>query len=258
MASTGRNRQAVADAINLLIRHGRRGEIRFKIVGTVPQSCLSNQCEQIDLVRRRVQILLRALRRRGPVELAPLNRLDWSAVGEESHSGIPPDRLIILLESVTTGQKSMACPARFEVLDPELPGSLERPDHPAWIPIDRGMTIPVSQSARLRLINNGKPDNPVRVFWVSGGHKRPLSIVSADPEGGAIYALDFEGASAVVEVSAEAEHIDQRSHRSAVMRNDDRAMGDLLNSWPPERFDQANSPDANGSNGCYVRIEHSP
>src|SRR5262249_30765587 len=167
LASQKNTTKALADTVDLLARHGHRSEISFVFTGEVPPACLrSLDCSEAMLLRRRVVSLLQALRQSWPpgIDREILGRLSWQAQSFLSlGASSDRDQLRLVLKRNVIAKRSV-CPSQVEVLDPKLPGLVEKFDAAAWLAIPSGQAIPVSLSAQLRLVQASQ-GIPVIEVW---------------------------------------------------------------------------------------------
>jgi hypothetical protein len=222
---TAENGTRLANAVDLLARHGGRRELGFRIVGAVPQSCLQTlDCAQAQLLRQRLQTLVLALQEKWP---EPAGRavvqdlLTWGGLPDAAPAiAGDPDRLMILLV-VKPADSSRGCLQRAEVRDPALPGTVEQPDTAVWIAIAGERRIPVSSSAMLRVMDAARTVE-VLSLAMSGDELR-IPLPSRPSE-----------------------------RSSLVSKDEDRAVGDMIRPWGSTSGPPAAEP---APDGCTLVFE---
>jgi hypothetical protein len=169
LQATVANATRLTAAVDLLARHGQRRELRFRIVGALPESCVRTlDCDRAQLLRQRLQTLVLALQEKWPAGQRPgvQELLTWGGLPSAS-AVADPDQLVILL-MVRPVEPARACAQRGEVRDPALPGTIERPGTAEWIPIGGGRPTPVSASAMLRIVDTVRHTTELHDLPASG------------------------------------------------------------------------------------------
>jgi hypothetical protein len=204
---TAENASQLSATLDLLVRHGPRRELGFRIVGIVPESCLRTlDCAQGQLLRQRLQTLVVALQEGWPVQTgqAFTQELTWGGLPNAQTVSADPDRLMILLVTKPV-EAPPGCLHRAELRDPALPGTVASPGVAEWIAITAERRIPISASAVLRIIDTARNTAELRSLAMSGDELR----------------LPLPGRQG------------ERSASSLALPNDNdaRAVGDLLRPW---------------------------
>lgn len=171
------NSPELAVAIDLLVHQGNRRELRFVMTGAVSKACMEwPSCPERTLLMHRVEHIADALRASWPagVEKGVLERMRWEAIPSSS-SGHDPDRVQILLRIRSTPRQNN-CPARLELLDPNLPGTVDDPGRAHWIEMPDGEPLAVSSSARLRASQTSQGPQSIEVWLNAGGQSKQLRL----------------------------------------------------------------------------------
>lgn len=164
LASQASGSSALAAAIDLLVHQGRRRELTFVMTGAVSKTCMElPSCPDRMLLMHRTEHIVDALRNSWPadVEKSALERLRWEAIPSISPVR-DPDRVQILLR--IKSNPGQDCPDRLELLDPNLPGSVENPDRAQWIEASADQPVAVSSSTRLRASRIARGPQSVEVW----------------------------------------------------------------------------------------------
>jgi hypothetical protein len=165
----------LAGIIDLLVHQGQRRELTFVMAGAVSKACMEwPNCPERMLLMHRAEHIVDALRNLWPaaVERGAFERLRWEAVPAISLEH-DQDRVRVLLRLKSSPARD-DCLARLEVLDPNLPGTVENPDRAQWIQMPADQLITISSSARLRAYQAPQRPQSFEVWLKAAGQSKPL------------------------------------------------------------------------------------
>jgi hypothetical protein len=238
--------QQLAVAARLLMRQGWREQIRFQIVGYVPTNCTRDfACADAGLLRNRVESLVRALADRLPASASrdALTRLSWLGTAHQSEAKRDMPRLAI--NPVQRRGPTLHCPAQVEILDPELPGSVENPEEVLWTSATPGRAIAVGAAAHVRFVEGVDPKEFRELIAAQtvGGPPEQLQLGLPDSGKYPMFELKLSKGTLIIKLSTTGDQL-ARSDPS-----DNRAVGDLVMPWTGAEL--AASPDE----GCAFKFE---
>jgi hypothetical protein len=165
----------LAAVIDLLVHQGPRRELTFVMTGAVSKACIEwPNCPERTLLMHRAGHIADALRSSWPagVDRGALERLRWEAIPSNALER-DRDRVRILLR-INPGPIRDRCPARLELLDPNLPGAVEDPDRAQWIGASADQPVAISSSARLRVGRDSQGPQSFEVWLNAGGQSKQL------------------------------------------------------------------------------------
>lgn len=165
----------LAAVIDLLVHQGQRRELTFVMAGAVSKACTEwPNCPERMLLMHRVEHIVDALRNSWPaaVERGALERLRWEAIPSNSFEH-DRDHVRILVRIKPSSRRD-DCPARLELLDPNLPGTVENPDRAQWIEMLADQPIDIGASARLRARLDSKGLQSFELWLNAAGQSKQL------------------------------------------------------------------------------------